>query len=188
MKMLFFSILFSFGSAVAQPTSIAGITPGKTSIEELRNLAEPNVPISKKIEEGTSFVRIKALDKSALVKTKNGVVYWLNIFTKADDDLLKVLNSKYGKPQKVVGEISKVICQNKFGAREERVEGVRFEFWPSKDGVQALIEWRAGECDYSATPSYTLYDINIFNGEEIKRKHQEDKIKDEKLNRIKDLL
>lgn len=186
-------IVLAFGfwvfNSLAQPTSLAGINPGRTTLEELKNLVQPDGRLTKNIGEGNNYVKITALDgRSATVEVLNGVVYRVRTYIIFDNTLLDALIAKYGKPTEIIGSIDKVVCENKLGGKFDRVQGVRRELWPQKDGVQAEVELYAGECSQSATSSYIINHLQTI--EEIKRKvrEEEDKIKSDKINKVKDLL
>lgn len=186
-------IVLAFGfwvlNSLAQPTSLAGITPGKTTLEQLNNLVQPDGMLTKKIGEGNNSVKIPTLNgRSASVDVLNGVVYRVKTYIIFNNTLLDALTEKYGKPSEIIGSIDKVVCENKIGGKFERVQGVRRELWPQKDGVQAEIEWHAGECANSAIPSYIINHVQTI--EEIRKRvrEKEEKIKMDKINKVKDLL
>lgn len=191
MKKYFLCLIFLCGNAMAQPTSVAGITPGKTTIEELSGLVDVDGIISKKLSEGANYTRIRSMNRrSATLMILNGVVYKVDISLAYEDNanFIDALIEKYGRPGNVLGSIDKVICQNKMGAKFERYQGLKREMWPENSGVQALIQWRADECDYSASPSYILYHSKTVNEMELKKNQEDARIRDEKMNKIKEAL
>jgi hypothetical protein len=159
MKKYFLCLIFLCGNAMAQPTSVAGITPGKTTTEELKALV---VDPTKITNDNFHIVDLKGLnDKMAFVKSKNGIVYEVEISLMFDPEVVVALVSKYGKPSRKIGEIKKVVCQNKLGAKFDRVEGRMVEYWRMKDGIQAALVHKANKCDENSYMNYLIYHEKI---------------------------
>ncbi len=170
-------IVLAFGfwalNSLAQPTSIAGIVPGVTTFDELRMLATNRLDLRR---GETNYVQLKELDnKRAWVRIKDDVVYEVEINLMFEPEIVAALISKYGKPTRKVGEIKKVTCQNKLGAKFERVEGTRTEYWKAKDGIQAALVHKAYDCAEQSYVSYLIYHQKIRN--EIELDEQKNKIK-----------
>ncbi len=139
----------------AQPATIAGIFPGKTTIEELRELVVDPIKIDN---NNYHIVKLKELNNEmATVFNKEGVVYKVEIDLMSNLEMAVALTSKYGKPTKKVGEIKKVTCQNKLGGKFERVEGKMVEYWRPKGGVQAALVHTAYQCGTRIYSLYTIY-------------------------------
>ncbi len=150
--------LMGCGNPGYGPTSIAGVTPGKTTLEELRLLVKDPL----KVEGDYHIVGLKGLDnKMAYISSRNSIVYEVDINLMFESEILDALISKYGKPIRKTGEIKKVVCQNKLGGNFDRVEGEMIEYWREKDGIQATIVHRAGTCAEESFASYVIYDKKI---------------------------
>jgi hypothetical protein len=167
--------------ASAQPTSVGGITPGKTTLAELKGL----VTQSYDSEDGRFDVRLKQLgNMSAAVWFQNGIVYQVNTFFDYSPEFEEALIAKYGEPTIKVGEIEIVKCQNKFGATFDRYQGQETQFWPAKDGVQGGLEYVAlTECATEVTKKYVL--SHVATVQAIEEKSEEDKRKNSEEKRRK---
>ena len=132
-------------------------------------------PLDLKDRE-TNYVKLKELDnKTAWVRTKNNIVYEVDINLMFDPEVVVALLSKYGKPVRKVGEIKKVECQNKLGAKFDRVEGVRTEYWKAKDGIQAALVHKAYDCAEQSYVSYLIY--HQKTKDEVDAEQQREKLK-----------
>lgn len=153
-------------------TSIAGVTPGKTTLEELRNL----VTNPEKVENrGSFFVDLKGLDgRRATVHSENGVVYKVQIpiglvyraqipvggsGSVGHEAIRIALTEKYGTPKIKKGGIKEVTCQNKLGGSFQRLEGEEFLLWKPNEGTQAYFYRYAYECEDYFVEEYILEHI-----------------------------
>jgi hypothetical protein len=145
-------------AASAQPTSFGGITPGKTTPEELNSLAKEVT-----VDGSTFIILLKQPEgKRIAAKALGQVVYRLTVPLDDSPELKLALIEKYGQPNMKVGEIQKVTCQNGLGVTTERFEkGMEEELrWPAKDNVQgALVSLAREECAESLSEVYTLSHI-----------------------------
>lgn len=173
MKKLTFLLILSLCcfAASAQPTSIGGITPGKTTLEEMKGLVKLGDGIGGKRYE---VVRLALMeDLLAVVMIQNGVVYEVKIDTGYSDVLRQALMAKYGQPKIKVGGIRTVNCQNRFGATFKRYRGEESLLWPVKDGVQGGIEYYTlGECSEYIFERYALRHVAAV--EAMKEKEEEE--------------
>lgn len=157
----------------SQPKSIGGVVPGKTTSEELRELVADPRGVNG---DGFQIVDLKELDnKTAYVYTKDGVVYQVEVGLMFEPEILVALVSKYGKPVKKVGEIKKVVCQNKLGGKFDRIEGSIVEYWKPKEGVQATLVHTASECAESVYTKYIIYHEKTKN--EVDKLNREERLK-----------
>ena len=157
MKKFLFLVFYAITlNSWAQPISVAGIYPGKTTIEELRELVLDPL---KDNDEDSYIVHLKELDnESATVYHKDGFVYKVEIdLMFKSSEIAIALTSKYGRPSKKIGQIKKVTCQNKLGGRFDRIEGKMVEYWRPKGGVQAALVHTAYPCGSTIYSLYTIY-------------------------------
>lgn len=158
-------------AASAQPTSFGGITPGKTTLKELKGLVKKSDGATR--DSRYVYVTLKQPeDQRATVGLQNGVAYGVEIDISFSPELKQALIAKYGSPQITIGGIKSVICQNKFGGSFNRYEGMESRLWPVKDGVQGGIEYFAGECAERISERYALR--HIATGAVIEEKRQDE--------------
>ncbi len=139
--------------AWAQPVSISGITPGRTTIADLKDLLVDGGDV----KDGENLVSLKELGKLAEIKINNGVVYEVKLSLMSNRDILSALKTKYGEPKNISGKVRSIKCQNGLGASFDGYEGAQLESWPVKEGVVASIEWVAAyKCAKFAVPTYYL--------------------------------
>ncbi|MDR3298502.1 MAG: hypothetical protein LBU43_00495 [Candidatus Accumulibacter sp.] len=179
-----------FFPANAQLTSIAGITPGKTTLEELKVLVRD----PKKLEDSKNssfFVGLSQLDnKMATVSLQNGTVYKVEVMLFDSEAMLNALFQKYGEPTRKIGKLGTTKCSNKMGATFEYLSGTESLLWPAKNGIQALLKTHAfGDgCSeligryYILMHIETVEAINKKSAEEARRKSES------AINKIKDAL
>lgn len=179
---LLISGLMGCGKIEYGPVSIAGVTPGKTTLEELRSLVTEPQKIKN---DDFQIVNLKGLDnKMAFINSRESIVYEVEVSLLFESEMLIALISKYGKPVRKTGEIKKVICQNKLGGSFNRVEGEMIEYWREKDGIQATIVHNAGECAKETYISYNIYDKKIKSIVEGERNLEKLKKLDNKIEQI----
>jgi hypothetical protein len=167
--------------AQAQPVSIAGIYPGKTTLDELRDLVE-NPNKVENINE-THMVSLKSLDNIlAFITSHDEIVYEVSIVL--DLELSVSLNKKYGKPRRSTGEIKKIVCRNGFGAKFDRLNGERREFWNPKEGVQAVLVHTARGCAEDIYSEYIIYNIAMKKKVESARNLETIKEIESKINKL----
>ena len=165
----------------AQPVSIAGIYPGKTTLDELKELVENPNEVENKND--THRVSLKALDNTrALISSYNEIIYEISI--DLDLEISVSLITKYGKPRRTVGEIKKVVCRNGFGAKFDRLNGERREFWNQKEGVQAVLVHTARGCAEDINSEYIIYNLAIKKKLESARNMESIKEIESKINKL----
>jgi hypothetical protein len=155
-------------AALAQPTSLGGITPGQTTREELKSLV--NNPGRDGAKDYAYALALKQLDGlSVSVKLHNDIVYEVSVSVDFSPGvaLRQALIEKYGQPGIKVGDIRTVTCQNKLGASFQRLEGKEELRWPVKDGVQGAFETRAEECDAYVSREYVLRHVATAKAVEL---------------------
>lgn len=186
MKKLMFMLCLSLCSLVAsaQPTSLGGITPGKTTRDELKSLTqEPD-------EVGTeNYVSLKLKQPEgarASVILQNDVVYEVKVGLDLQPELKSALIEKYGQPKIKVGTIRKVTCQNKLGGSFVRLDGAEELRWPAKGGVQGAIYRLAGVCAEYFYENYLLRHVATVNAIEKKEALQKSKEAEEKRRKLGD--
>lgn len=169
-------------AASAQPTSLGGITPGKTSRAELKSLAQEFDDVDVK---NVVSVKLKQPERmNATVHLQNDVVYMVEVYLQLRPELEDALIAKYGQPKIQNGAIRRVTCKNEFGASSERFEGKEERRWSAKDGVQGLIRRRAGSCATSYTEYYVLRHVATVEAIENNSVDQEKKEAQEKLRKL----
>lgn len=160
-------------TASAQPTSLGGITPGKTTRMELRN----TVKTFHKVDESTASVEFKdPVGLGATIHFQNDVVYEVQVLLQLRPELEYALVEKYGQLYIHDGHFGRVTCQNEFGATAMRFEGSDERRWPAKDGVQGLIARRAGNCSKSYSEYYVLRHVATV---EAMKNNKADQVKKE---------
>jgi hypothetical protein len=167
--------------AQAQPVSIAGIFPGKTTLDELRELVEDPNEVENKND--THNVSLKSLDNTrAFITSHNEIVYEISI--ELDLELSVSLIQKYGKPRRSTGEIKKIVCRNGFGAKFDRLNGERREFWNQKEGIQAVLLHTARGCAEYITSEYVIYNLAMKKKVESARNLESIKEIESKINKL----
>jgi hypothetical protein len=159
------------------PTAIAGVTPGKTTLEDLKSLIkEPSTggytPADeitpdrlhkdfKKYFNGKYSAELKNLNgKIANLFLNNGVVYKVSISTSLEGEAIKTaLFEKYGKPTIKTGSMKDITCTNGFGASFQRSEGEVSLQWKPNEGVRAYLHSSSGNCQSNVYESYIVEDI-----------------------------
>ena len=175
MKNLIFCICLLLCSlAQAQPVSFGGITPGKTTREELKSLiSEKSERLSMlgldkdkndvEIDLSSESVRLKDLDGIFVtVDFQGDVIYRVKLRLSglwSDADIKSGLLRKYGDPKIKSGGIRTVTCRNGFGASFMRLQGEEELRWPIKNGVQALFIREASNCDKYVTETYVIHHV-----------------------------
>jgi hypothetical protein len=146
-------------AASAQPTSFGGITPGKTSREELKSLVQKSDEVG--IENKNDInVKLKQPDgMSVMVKLQNDVVYQVMLVFSVENEMKSALIEKYGRPKITGGNIKSATYQNKFGASFEGFIGRGESKWPVKDGVQGALLFVAPTCMELPGQGYVLYHV-----------------------------
>jgi hypothetical protein len=164
-------------TAFAQPTSFGGITPGKTSRDELKSLVEKSDNVGAKNDISVELKHPEG--QRATVRLQNDVVYEVEVSLTLQPELKSAVMEKYGQPKIKVGAIRKVTCGNKLGASFERLEGEEERRWPVKDGVQGAINRLAGVCaeliyeDYVLRHVATVKAIDSYKAEQAKKEADE---------------
>ncbi len=185
------------------PTSIADITPGKTTIEELKNLiVEPSKDdyvsgdevTPKKLEKSTTpymngrySARLRGLNKkTATIYINNGVVYKLTLSLFLDEEAISsALFEKYGKPTIKEGAIIEVTCTNGFGASFQRPAGEEKLQWKPNLGIRAYIRSIAGDCKNNIFKSYIIEDISTLQALDAEKTARKAKEISEKVEKIR---
>lgn len=114
---LLFSIFLCCFTIYAQPISIAGITPGKTTRLDLMRLIRDgkfvkidNYNIYGNFEE---LVYLNQLDQPVGLFFRNDIVFEIRV-SLFDQSLKQTLIEKYGKPRVVGGRVREYDCSNDF--------------------------------------------------------------------------
>lgn len=142
-------------AASAQPTSFGGVTPGKTTREELKSLVkEPQKVGAEDFALGIQMKQPEGI--SASFHLLNDVVYKVSVSLNFQPELGRALIEKYGDPSIKVGGLRAVTCKNQFGASFLRIEGNQELRWEAKDGIQGVIRRFAGDCAEKVFQSYEL--------------------------------
>ena len=172
-------------AASAQPTSIGGITPGKTTGPELYGIA---TMADFRRNQDTWLMTLSQLEnRSAFVSIANGVVYAVEMY--ASDELRQALVAKYGEPQIKVGKINTVTCQNQFGATFKRYEGEEHRLWPVKDGVQGGIEsYTERECSEEISKRYVLRHVPTVEAMKEKKEDEARRQAENRRSKLGDAL
>lgn len=176
------SLSFCCLASIAQPTSFGGITPGKTSREELKSLVQKSGDVGLKDFVITDLKQLEG--QKVFVLLQNNVVYQVLTLSSISSELKQALFDKYGQPNVKIGAIKTVNCQNNFGATFERVEGSEELRWPVKDGVQGVIQRVAGKCSERIGETYVLSHIATVQVMEKKSKEKTSKELEEKLRKL----
>jgi hypothetical protein len=142
-------------------TSIAGITPGKTTLEELRNLV---INPEKLNNDYVNVVDLKGLEnksnksnKSAWIYSTNGLVYRVRISIYSyEPEITVALTEKYGTPKTKKGGIKEVTCKNGLGASFQRLEGTEDLLWKPNAGIQAYFHKWAKDCGEDVFQDYII--------------------------------
>ena len=154
-------------AAYAQPTTFGGITPGRTTLVELKELGKIHA-----INDSQLVLKLPQ-DTPVSIRHQNGVVYEVKISESFTSEVKSSLIEKYGQPQITEGEIKKVICRNKLGTSFERYEGRKRQLWPIKDGVQGEFEFDTHVgCSTGIAQVYLLKHVATFDS--IKAEKEED--------------
>lgn len=152
-KLLLWLSLFFCCIAAAQPTSFGGITPGKTTLNELKSLFKEDDFI---VEKGNFAGQLKQPERVSISGNfRDDVVYKIEVSIHSPE-LKQGLITKYGVPKIKVGSIRTVTCKNKFGASFSRLDGKEELRWPANEGVQGGIERLAGNCGDQIYETYSL--------------------------------
>jgi hypothetical protein len=159
-------------AVTAQPTSLGGITPGQTTLEELKGLG--NIVGSVTGDMRFVHVKLKQLEgTSATVSLQNGVVYEVSIRIDDQHELKPALFTKYGRPQMTFGGLRKIECQNKSGATYDGYEGDERRLWPVRDGVQGEIQFQPGvRCSGLILEMYVLKHVATVLAMQAKREEE----------------
>jgi hypothetical protein len=159
-------------AASAQPTFFGGITPGKTTREDLKSLVlEPD-----RVDTVNHFeVKLKQPENQLVsISLQNDVVYKVSADVNLFNEVLKqALIEKYGQPTINAGTMGVVICQNGYGASIRRQEGRKELQWPVKNGIQgAIVNTANGNCGpyYSSNENFELSHVATVRAIEEKRK------------------
>lgn len=175
-------------AASAQPTSFGGVTPGKTTREELKSLVivkETSSDYFKLGDKDAGPVLLKQFEhKYANVLLRNDVVYEVSVSVDTPE-LEQALNKKYGQPKIKIGGLRTVNCQNKFGASFNRIAGNLRLLWPVKDGVQGEFESDAkGSCPDTVFHRYVLRHVATVKAVEEESKEKERKEVEKQRNKL----
>lgn len=159
-------------AASAQPTFFGGITPGKTTREDLKSLVlEPD-----RVDTVNGFsVKLKQPENQLVsIRLQNDVVYKVSAHLDFPGEVLKqALIEKYGRPTINAGTMGVVNCRNQYGAFSSRHEGRKELQWPAKNGVQgAIVHTANGDCGtfYSSLEHFELSHVATVRAIEEKRK------------------
>jgi hypothetical protein len=171
-------------AASAQPTSFGGITPGKTTREELKGLVQKSADVRAK--DAIVSVRLKQPEgQYVTARLQNDVVYEVHTML-FEPELKSALTEKYGHPNIKVGAIKKVTCKNNFGASFMRFDGEEELRWPVKDGVQGLLNRWTAECGVDIYEMYVLRHVATVRELEDNSAEQAKKEADEKRRKLGD--
>lgn len=168
-KLMFLLLALACGifNAHAQPSSIGGIVPGKTTLEELKSLIdEPKDQIEAIVTIGPSGLNeetkyqeviLKNLDRKRVrFEMKDGVIYRVELSLYLFPEVAVALIGKYGEPKIKKGAIKEVTCQNKLGASFQRFEGEERLFWRENAGIQACFYNSARNCSEDIYRRYVI--------------------------------
>lgn len=185
------------------PTAIAGVTPGKTTLEDLKSLIKesatggytPADEITpdrldrdfKKYANGQYSAELKNLSgKIVTLFLNNGVVYKVSISTSLEGEAIKTaLFEKYGKPTIKTGSMKEITCTNGFGASFHRSEGEVSLQWKPNDGVRAYLHSSSGNCQSNVYESYVVEDIATVKNLAAAKAAQEIKSRTEESEKVK---
>lgn len=185
------------------PTAIAGVSPGKTTLEDLKSLIKTSstggyTPADEitpdrldknfqKYANGQYSAELKDLSgKIVSLFLNNGVVYKVSISTSLEGDAIKAaLFEKYGKPTIKTGSMKNIICTNGFGASFQRSEGEVSLQWKSNEGVQAYLHSSSGNCQSNVYESYVIEDIATVKNLATAESAQKTKSQTEESEKVK---
>lgn len=192
MKKILFLITLAAGTlaAYAQPTSFAGITPGKTTREELKSLlVEPTTMYS--VDFGKYALK-QPDGMKVSIRFHNDVVYELKVdFDEYPHtyDLIRALMDKYGVPKTSTGEMSMQTCRSKSGHSHPAFIGATHRPWPAKDGVQGAVHERADGCPNGFIKrDYLLRHLPTFEALELAKLEQARKDVEERRRKLGNAL
>jgi hypothetical protein len=180
-----------FFPANAQPTSIAGITPGKTTLEELKVLVRDPKELEDR-KKSYFFVKLSQFDGApfTVIHQQNGIVYEVKVSVYAGEAMLNALFQKYGEPTRKIGKFGTTKCSNKMGATFEYLSGTESLLWPAKSGIQALVKTEADgdSCKESISSYYILRHIETVEAINKKSAEEARQKSESAINKIKDAL
>ena len=184
--------------AQAQPVSFGGITPGKTTREELKSLIsekrESLLDLYKnkndvETDRSSESVRLKDLDGIGVtVDFQGDVIYRVEMALSSlwsDADIKSGLLRKYGAPKIKSGGIRTVTCRNGFGASFMRLQGEEELRWPIKNGVQAFFIRNASSCDKYVTETYVIHHVatsKALNAAKLAKEEKQSESKQKKID------
>ena len=93
--------------------------------------------------------------KVVFYKNKLGI-----ISVKASPNFKEILTEKYGKPT-VSGKINMVICQNKFGAKSEELDGTEKLHWAAKNRIGATLTRAFSNCGRDMLIGYSVENFAV---------------------------
>ena len=185
-KLLLWLSLFFCCVAAAQPTSIGGITPGKTTRNELKSLVNK---LDKHSSKDFFTGEMKQPEGTFIFGSlQDDVVYEVLVLLTRSPELKQALVGKYGPPNIKVGSIQTVTCKNKFGASFTRLDGREELLWPVKDGVQGGMTRSAVNCADYTSESYILRHIATVKAIEAKKAAQLHKQSEERRRKLDGVL
>ena len=179
------------------PTSIGGITPGKTTVDELKSLIsnndktmqQSNVETMTKGDGKLFFVNLRCLNnKSAILNISNHVVYKVDISVNYDPEIVVALVKKYGKPEVKKGAIKIITCQSWLGASVQGYGGREQILWKPSNGIQAYIERAAYGCAQDIENldlNYVVEHIETVQAMEATQAAQRDKAASDRVDKVK---
>lgn len=185
-----------------RPISIAGISPGETSSDDLKKLiSDPNALDGyfhvmgirmERPEKDYYDVKLKCLDKKeAKAYIKNDVVYKVEIFLNQHNPKDQAINlaliEKYGKPTIRQGAIKKITCQNKLGASFLRFDGEERLSWKPSGGIQAYFQYFAS-CSEDIYQQYVIENSEMVQRLESEKRTKEFKELSDKAQKAKGRL
>ena len=185
------------------PTSIGGITPGKTTVDELKSLISINDKYMqqsdlKAMTKGDGYlssvsVNLRCLNNTPVsIDIKNLVIYRVTILgVNYFPEIVMTLVKKYGKPEIKKGAIETVTCQNRMGASFQGYEGREQILWKPSIGIQAYIERVANGCKGSIQDIKNIYSyyvvehIETVQAMEAAQAAQRDKAVSDRVDKVK---
>ncbi|MDH0427952.1 hypothetical protein [Stutzerimonas stutzeri] len=164
-------------------TSIAGITPGKTTLEDLKNLV---VNPSTVDSSNYHIVELKELNNGmAFIKSKDSTVYKVELPVSYNPEIVVALIEKYGAPKIKNGGINEVTCQNGLGASFQRLEGMEDLLWKPNAGTQAYLHKWAKDCGEEVNQTYIIEHIETVKALDLAERAERVKVMSNKVDKAK---
>lgn len=164
-------------------TSIAGITPGKTTLEDLKSLV---VDPSKVGNDNYHIVELKKLNNGmAFIRSKDSIIYKVELPVSYNPEIVVALIEKYGTPKTKKGGINEVTCKNGFGASFQRLEGMEDLLWEANAGTQAYLHKWAKDCGENVNQYYIIEHIETVEALNLAEGAERAKVMSNKVDKAK---